>query len=92
MELGVLVSDLGIVHTLSKHNRDALLNVFQLTYAWRVNGKGTKPYWYPIIFLEVTHPNPLCKAHYMQVNYISFASGKKIVHLLDIQYYVLNFV
>ena len=47
MELGVLVIDLGIAHPLSEHNRDGLLNGCQNTYAWRVYGKGTKPYWYP---------------------------------------------
>ena len=49
VELGVLVINLELAHTLSKHDRDALLNESQHTYIciWRVYGKGTKPYWYP---------------------------------------------
>ena len=46
VELGVLVIDLEFAHTLFKHNPDALLNGSQHTYAWRVYGEGTKPYWY----------------------------------------------
>ena len=45
--LDVLVIDLEFVHTLPQHNRSALLIGSQHTYAWRVYGKGTKPYWYP---------------------------------------------
>ena len=40
------MSYLGIVHTLSQHNLSALLLGTQHTYAWRVYGKGTKPYWF----------------------------------------------
>ena len=48
-ELGVLVYDLGIAHTLSQHNLSALLNGSKHTYAWRVDEKGTKPYSSSII-------------------------------------------
>ena len=41
VELGVLVIDLKFAHTLSKHDRDALLNGSQHRYAWRVN-EGNK--------------------------------------------------
>ena len=40
------IYDLGIAHTLSLHTCGALLIGSQHTYAWRVYGKGTKPYWY----------------------------------------------
>ena len=36
VELGVPVIDLEFAHTLSKHNRNALLIGSQHTYAWRV--------------------------------------------------------
>ena len=36
LRLDVLVNDLGVSHTLSEHNCDALLNGSQHTYAWRV--------------------------------------------------------
>ena len=45
--LDVLVNDLGIAHTVSKHNRDASFSGSQHTYAWRVHGRESKPYWYP---------------------------------------------
>ena len=44
--IGVLLYDVGIAHTPSQHNLGALLNGSQHTYACRVYGKGTKPYWY----------------------------------------------
>ena len=47
VQLNVLVIDLEFANTLSRHNRDALLNGTQHKYAWRVHGKGTKLYWYP---------------------------------------------
>ena len=40
--LDVLLIDLEIAHTLSQHNRGALLFGFQHTYAWRVYGNGNK--------------------------------------------------
>ena len=46
VEQDVLVIDLDFAHTLSQHNRDALLNGSQHTYARRVRMKGTKLYLY----------------------------------------------
>ena len=37
---------MGVLHTLSKHNQDALLNGPQHRYAWRVYMKEREPYWY----------------------------------------------
>ena len=46
VELDVPVIDLDFAHTLSQHNRGALLNGSQHTDAWRVRMKGRKPYLY----------------------------------------------
>ena len=46
VELDVLVIDLDFAHTLSQHNRGALLNGPQHTYASRVRMKETKQYLY----------------------------------------------
>ena len=35
-KIGVLAIDLEFTHTLSKHNRNVLLNGSQHTFAWRV--------------------------------------------------------
>ena len=40
--LDVLLIDLGIAHTLSKHDRDALLNGSQHTYALESVNEGNK--------------------------------------------------
>ena len=57
------------MHTLSKHNRDALLNGSQHTYAWRVYCNRTKPYWYPNT------------AHYMHRVSFLFISPTSVVQL-----------
>ena len=71
--LGVLVNDLSIGHTLSKHNSDALLNGSQHTYAWRVCGCGTKTYWYHTTAYSM-------KQYFACLDFPNLFMGAKVTH------------